>query len=155
MDVLYYWKDIAEDQKADRIGWFRSSADKLTELQAGYPGYIWVIKTPKGMKGRVQLLARLAWSDTAKVAVPRVSGDSYIYYDPDHAQSVWFEGTDSTKAIEYASSWVQRHFPAAVRGNFQGANGQQALRGDVLQELTSLAATLSTVPFRTAPQVPT
>ncbi len=32
----------------------------------GYPGTIWVFKTPKGMKGRVQLLGRLAWSDAPK-----------------------------------------------------------------------------------------
>ena len=154
MDVLYYWKDLNEDLKADRIGRFRTSAEKLAEFQASYPGTIWVFKSPKGMKGKVQLLARLTWSDTPKATVPRVAGESYLHYDPDHAKSLWFVDGGSDTSIEQASSWMQLHFPAAVRGNFQGAHGQQALRGNILQELGSLAKSLQAIPFREGIQAP-
>jgi len=154
MDVLYYWKDLNEDLKADRIGWFRASQEKLAEFQASYPGTIWVFKTPKGMKGKVQLLGRLVWSDTPKATVPRVAGESYMHYDPDHAKSLWFVDGGTDAAIEQASAWMQLHFPAAVRGNFQGGNGQQALRGHILHELEALAKSLQFIPFRGAIQAP-
>ena len=154
MDVLYHWRDLNEDLKAARIGWFRANSDKLAEFQASYPGTIWVFKTPKGMKGKVQLVARLTWSDTAKAAVQRVSGESYMHYDPDHAKSLWFVDGGTDAAIAQASSWMQLHFPAAVRSSFQGANGQQALRGNILQELESLAKPLQVIPFREAVPAP-
>ncbi|MES2784614.1 MAG: hypothetical protein V4684_04065 [Pseudomonadota bacterium] len=50
MDVLYYWKDIDADIKAGRIGWFRSTQDNLSEFEASFPDFIWVIKTPKGKR---------------------------------------------------------------------------------------------------------
>lgn len=54
MDVFYYWKDYSEDMSAGRIGYFRSSRQKLTELAARFPDNIWVFKTPRGHKGQVQ-----------------------------------------------------------------------------------------------------
>lgn len=150
MDVLYYWKDINKDLKAGRIGWFRSYKDKLADFQASYPGNIWVLKTPQGQKGQVQLLARLAWSDTPTVAVPRAAGESYMHYDPDHASSRWFVNGGADSAIDQVSAWTRLHFPAAVRGNFQGENGQQALRGQVLQGLDAIASSLQVIPFREA-----
>ena len=91
MDVFYYWKDIAEDVKADRIGWFRSDKDKLDALKARHPGYLWVFKTPRGCKGNLQLLARLMWSDSpvSEGAKLRPAGESNIFYDPSDRRSVW------------------------------------------------------------------
>ncbi|MDB5750389.1 MAG: hypothetical protein JWP65_810 [Ramlibacter sp.] len=147
MDVLYYWKDSAADRKAGRIGYFKSAKDKLDEFQAGYPGFIWVVKTPSGMKGKLQLLARLVWSDTPKGLARKSPGDSHIFYDVEHPRSVWFEEGDAEQAVEEVSTWMRLNFPAAVRGNFQGANGQHALRGPMLSELEAIAAKLATRPF--------
>jgi hypothetical protein len=148
MDVLHYWKDLAPDLKAGRIGWFRASNDKLAEFQAGYPDYIWVFKTPPGMKGKLQLLGRLVWSGhvTAKASAPK--GESLMHYDADHPHSVCFDGGDAEEAVPLVSDWMLRHFPTAVRGNFQGVNGQQALRGVVLHELGVIAKGLERRPFR-------
>lgn len=145
MDVFYYWKNFAADRKADRLGYFHSSREKLTELADGYPNSIWVFKTPPGQKGKVQLLARLPWSDSAKRPFVKEPGQSYIYYDPDHADSLQF--TNGETAIEATTAWLHRHFPKMIKSNFQGENGQQAMRGHMLKELEALAAGLQSAPF--------
>lgn len=150
MDVFYYWKDCAADMKAHRIGRFRSSQERLAELQAGYPDYVWVFKTPKGHRGQVQLLARLVWSDTPPSGFKPASGESHIYYDASHRQSVWFDGSEDEAAVEGVSDWVARHFPSAVSSNFQGANGQRAMRGNVLAELDTLSRRWSRRQFNLA-----
>lgn len=149
MDVLYYWKDITPDLKAGRIGRFRSDKDKLQELSAGYPDHIWVFKTPPGRKGQLQLKGRLHWTNGPPVSFKPEPGVGYIFYDPDHASSVWFEDSDFESAIEAVTRWAGKHFPSAVQGNFQGVNGQHPMRGPVLKELEAVAAGLSCLPFRT------
>lgn len=149
MDVFYYWKHMAEDRKAGRIGWFRSANERLAEFHEGRPDHIWVFRTPKGQKGRLQLLARLAWADVATGAVqmPRELSGHAMFYNPVHGRSVWFDGTDADEAVAEVTAWIGRHFPRAIGGNFQGANGQQALRGAPLRELNTLASRFPTRPF--------
>lgn len=65
MHILYYWKNIDSDLKSGKIGHFRSDKEKLEAFKAGYPDFIWIFKTPKGRVRDVELLARLAWTDTA------------------------------------------------------------------------------------------
>lgn len=149
MDVLYCWKDMPEDLKAGRIGWLRSGKDRLAEFQEGFPGYIWVFRTPRGMKGKLQLLARLAWSDRPIASASAPKGVSLMHYDASHPHSVWFDGAESGELVDRVSDWTHLHFPDAVRANFSGVNGQQALRGTVLQELVTIAKLLGTHPFRT------
>lgn len=150
MDVFYYWKDYTEDVNANRIGRFRSSKERLAELQAGFPDYIWAFKTPKGKKGQLQLLARLFWSDKPLVPFTAAATDSHMYYDPAHPQSVWFSGSDSEVGVAAVSGWVARHFPSAVSSNYQGTNGQHAMRGSVIAELTSLSKSFDEMQFQTA-----
>jgi len=147
MDVLYYWRDVAEDTKAGRIGWFRADRKKLLDLQAGMPDRIWVFKTPKGQKGNVQLLARMRWADNAVVPVTRVPGMSYMYYDPAHADSVRFTDSGTPAAIEETTRWMREHFWSSIGGNFQGEHGQQPMRGAVLEQLKRIASAFEAVPF--------
>lgn len=148
MDVFYYWKDVKDDLDANRIGWFRSSREKLAQFQDGAPDYLWVFKTPKGLKGQVQLLARLMWTDLPVVPVPHKAGESYVFYDPSHAKSVRFTESSDAASVNAVSAWVNRHFPAAVNSNFQGENGQQTLRGEMLRELRGLIKDWPNEPFR-------
>ena len=134
--------------KEGKVGRFRSSKDRLDELQAGCPNYIWAFKTPAGRKGELQLLARLLWSDKSLFKFTPTSGESQIYYDPDHTDSVWFEGTDCDAELEKTTRWLRSHIPAAHASNFQGVNGQHAMRGLVVSELNSISKTLKTRPFR-------
>lgn len=149
MDVFYYWKDIASDLKAGRIGRFRSDKDRLEELNAGYPDHIWAFKTPTGGKGKLQLRARLRWSDSPPSSFKPDPGVAYIFYDPDHASSVWFEGSDTDAAIEVITRWASKYFPSAVQANFQGVNGQHPMRGPALRELETIAAGLPISTYHT------
>lgn len=148
MDVLYYWKNAKADVAAGKVGWFKSSRTKLNELKDGWPENIWLIKTPPGRKGEVQLLGCLRWADRPKVKVPATETASAIYYDPDHAASVWFLDSNTDEAIAEVSHWVRQHFSNAVRANFNGDNGAHALRGGVLADLKRMAAKFDTTPFR-------
>lgn len=153
MDVFYYWKDHVADLKAGRIGRFKSSRCKLTELQEGVPDRIWVFKTPKGLKGQVQLLARLRWTDAPAVRMERKVDEHYIFYNPQDVQSVSFTDSGTSEAIDAATNWVRRNLPVAIHANFQGENGQHAMRGAMVMELDRLARILSAQPFTTIAEV--
>jgi hypothetical protein len=147
MDVFYYWKDFAEDLKADRIGRFRSSKEKLTQMQEGFPDSVWVFKTPRGKKGQLQLLARLHWTSKPPSGFRPGPGESHFYYDENDPSSVCFDGADREETLTAVSLWARTHFPAAVSANFQGQNGQHEMRGSVLFQLQQIARTLETRPF--------
>lgn len=148
MDVFYYWKDHSADVKAGRIGRFKSSRSKLAELQEGVPDRIWVFKTPKGLKGQVQLLARLRWTDSPAVRIDRKADEHYIFYNPKDIQSVSFADSGAPEAIDAATDWVRRNLPVAIHANFQGENGQHAMRGAMVMELDRWVKTLSSLPFQ-------
>lgn len=150
MDIVYYWKDYADDLKHGRLGYFRSASPKLSELFMDAPDYIWVVKTPAGLKGELQLLARLRCVDSPTVPFSRQTGEHYAFYDPSHSASVRFIDSGTPQAIEAVSGWMRRTHPKAIKGNFQGPLGQQPLRGDVLTELRRIAARFGSEPFLAA-----
>jgi hypothetical protein len=147
MDILYYWKDIESDLKSGRIGHFRSDKGKLELFKAGYPDFIWIFKTPQGRIRDVELLAKLAWTDIATKGFTPTAGQGAIHYDPQYPRSGRFASNSSEANIDKTSNWMRRHFPAAVRANFVGPNGQQELRGESLQELQQIAATWQMEPL--------
>jgi hypothetical protein len=147
MDVLYYWKDINADIKAGRVGSFRSTQERLSEFDASFPDFIWVFKSPKGERGQLQLVARVVWSSKSAPSRAAKPGDAVLRYDAEDLHSVCFVDSDGDEAVASVSHWMQRHFPAAVRANFQGVNGQQPLRGAVLHELAAIAARFQVRPF--------
>lgn len=150
MDVLYYWKDYESDIRQGRIGYFRSSKDKLDELQQRSPDDIWVVKTPRGCKGQLQLLGRLVWADSPTTRVLAAPGDSLIHYQPDHPRSVWFDEGLALQRIDEVTAWLRAHQPSSVRANFQGANGQLAIEQSASLELRRLTARWPSLPFKDA-----
>ena len=150
MDVFYYWKDVDKDVGADRIGWFQSKKGKLEALKDRHPNYLWVFKTPCGGLGSLQLLARLAWSDSpcTSGAKLRPIGESNIFYDPNHVKSIWYTDSDSEAAVSAVTAWTNEHLSSAVSSNFRGANGQHALeRGPVCFDLEKIASRFQALPF--------
>ena len=141
MDILYYWKNIESDLKSGKIGHFRSDREKLETFKAGYPDYIWIFKTPKGRVRDVELLAKLAWTDTATKGFSPTAGQSAIHYDPRYPRSGRYDSRSSEANVDKTSNWMRRHFPAAVKANFVGSNGQHELRGEALRELHQIADT--------------
>ena len=147
MDILYYWKSIESDLKSGKVGYFRSDKEKLETFKAGYPDFIWIVKTPQGRIKDVQLLAKLAWTDVATKGFIPTSGQSAIHFDPKYPKSGRFESAASAASIDKTSNWMRRHFPAAVKANFVGSNGQQELRGEVLRELQQITGTWELEPL--------
>lgn len=150
MDIFYFWKDHAADIKGRRYGRVTAPAARLSELKEGYPDYVWAFKNPAGRKGQLELVARWVWSDKPPGKFRADPGQSHIFYDADHPQSVWFDGGGSDSAIAGFSAWITRHHPEAVGLNFRGDSGQQALRGVVIAELVDLCRLLPTRQFRLA-----
>lgn len=140
MDVLYYWKDYESDLREGRIGYFRSAKDKLDELQQRSPDDIWVVKTPRGCKGQLQLLGRLVWADSPTTKVMAASGDSLIHYRPDDPRSVWFDDEVALQHLEQVTAWLRTRYPGSFRANFQGGNGQLPVEQSASLELRRFTA---------------
>lgn len=147
MDVFYYWKDFDSDLSEGRLGWLASQRKKLDEVQSRFPDLIWAFRTPKGMKGQLQLVARLAWLKKPAASISPPKAPSAMYYDPAASLTVRFVNSDSGENIQIASSIIRRRFPAAFLANFQGDNGVQALQNDVVRELNEFGKTLATAPL--------
>lgn len=150
MDVLYYWKDCESDLRDGRIGYFRSAKDKLEELQQRCPDDIWVVKTPRGRKGQLQLLGRLVWADSPTTKVVAAPSDSLIHYRPDHPRSVWFDEEVAMQHLEQVTAWLRTRHPSSIKANFQGGNGQLALEQTASLELRRLTAGWPSQPFADA-----
>ncbi len=147
MDILYYWKNIESDLNNGKVGHFISDKAKLEIFKAGFPDFIWIIKTPQGRIRDVELLAKLAWTDTATKGFIQTVGQGAIHYDPRYPRSGRFDSSSSEANIDKTSNWMRRHFPSAVKANFVGSNGQQELRGEVLRELQQIASSWPTEPL--------
>lgn len=139
MDAFYYWRSYEQDLKAGLSGYFKSSSDKLQTLADGQPEFIWVFKTPSGRKGQLQLLGRLHWREAPTKGFRKEAGCFYIHYDAAHAQSELFTDSATEAALEATTTWASRHFQQMRTANFNGAHGQEALRGQPLKELEAQA----------------
>lgn len=148
MDVFYFWKDFDADLKAHRIGHLRSSKDKIDLLHEAHPDFVWVFRTPRGEKGRLQVLARLWWSRTPPSGFKPAPGETPLYYDADHPKSVFFVDADADAAVDLVTEWARANVGSALLANFRGANAQHEMRGDPLIRLQRIAAGLETKPFR-------
>lgn len=154
MDVMYHWKAPAADLKPGRLGKLSAHKDKIEELRASFPSYVWLLRTPQGKKGQLQLVARVVWADPPAVDDPvkaaAAADECCIHYQVQHPQSVWFEGGESEEAVGAVTGWAREHLFEAVGGNFRGSHGQHALRGRPLQELETIARRLRQVAFEVA-----
>lgn len=140
MDVFYYWKNYDKDLNSGRVGWLKSDRQKLGELRGRSPDLIWAFKTPSGCKGQVQLVARLAWSDTPKVSLPKLDAASVIHYDPNDPRTSFFGPNDTQASVEVMTQLLRGQFPSAFRANFQGDNGIQVMDGDFLRRFLRTVA---------------
>jgi hypothetical protein len=130
LDIFYYWKDYEKDIKtaSTTIGRFVSSKDSFEKLNSARPNFIWAFKTPErckpSLQGKVQLIARLVWSEIDIVKLPpskRKRVRSVAYYNPEAKDSVIYNNTDSLASIEHVTNLIKVKFPSVVRANFIGA----------------------------------
>ncbi|GJH29266.1 hypothetical protein [Caballeronia novacaledonica] len=139
MDIFYYWQKFEQDLKNGELGHFGSNSGKIGELKQRLPKRLWVFKTPKGMKGSVQLLGSLLVSDEPKVAV-NTEYPNLIYYDPFSPESVLFADSDAPGRVEGVTRLLQHRLLHAFKSNFQGDAGLQALESNVVRGLESMVA---------------
>ncbi|BBU32599.1 hypothetical protein BTHE68_63330 (plasmid) [Burkholderia sp. THE68] len=139
MDIFFYWQKFEQDLKSGQLGYFGSNSAKIAELKERLPMRLWVFKTPKGMKGSVQLLGALLVSDEPKVAV-NSEYSHLLYYDPFSPQSTMFTDSDTRERIECVTRLLQHRLLHAFKSNFQGDAGLQALESNVVRGLESMVA---------------
>ncbi|MDR5748790.1 hypothetical protein QCE73_37035 [Caballeronia sp. LZ029] len=139
MDIFFYWQKFEQDLKSGQLGYFGSNSAKIAELKERLPMRLWVFKTPKGMKGSVQLLGSLLVSDEPKVAV-NTEYPNLIYYDPFSPESVLFADSDAPGRVEGVTRLLQHRLLHAFKSNFQGDAGLQALESNVVRELEAMTA---------------
>ncbi|MDR5883680.1 hypothetical protein [Caballeronia sp. LZ032] len=139
MDIFYYSQKLEQDLKNGQVGYFGSNSTKILELAERLPKRIWVFKTPKGMKGSVQLLGSLLVSEEPRVAV-QTSYPHIIYYDPFSPESVMFTDSGTMHRVQEVSAYFQYRFHSAFSANFQGDAGLQAIESNVVRGLESLVA---------------
>ncbi|BCQ22342.1 hypothetical protein NK8_04510 [Caballeronia sp. NK8] len=139
MDIFYYWQKLEQDLKSGRVGYFAFNSPKILELKARLPSRVWVFKTPKGMKGAVQLVGSLLVSDEPKVAV-NADHPNVIYYDPFSSKSVMFADSGTPERIQEVSGLLQYGFHTAFKSNFSGDAGLQPLESNVVRALEAVSA---------------
>jgi hypothetical protein len=139
MDIFYYSQSFEQNVKNGLVGLIGTNSPRAVELRERFPKRIWVFKSPKGMKGSVQLLASLLVSDEAKVAA-NTDHAQVIYYDPFSPESVIFTDSGSTEKIEALNRVLQYRFHAAFKSNFKGDAGLLALESNVVRELETVSA---------------
>jgi hypothetical protein len=139
MDIFYYWQKFDQDLKEGKVGYFGSSNTNVLELAQRLPKRIWAFKTPKGMKGSVQLVGSLLVSETPCVAVP-TEYPHVIYYDPFSPESVIFTDSGTLTRIQEVSGYFQYRFHSAFSANFQGDAGLQAMESNVVRGFEALVA---------------
>ncbi|SPB18209.1 hypothetical protein NOV72_05408 [Caballeronia novacaledonica] len=139
MDIFYYWQKLEQDLKSGRVGYFAFNSTKILELKARLPNRVWVFKTPRGMKGAVQLVGSLLVSDEPNVAV-NADHQKVIYYDPFSSKSVMFVNSGTPERIQEVSGLLQYSFHTAFKSNFSGDAGLQPLESNVVRALEAMSA---------------
>ncbi|CDY74670.1 hypothetical protein BGLT_03612 [Caballeronia glathei] len=139
MDIFYYWQKLEQNLKNGQVGYFGSNNSKIKQLAERLPMRIWVFKTPKGMKGSIQVVGSLLVSDEPRVAVA-TDYPNVIYYDPFSPESVLFTNSDTPERIQDVSGYFQYRFHAAFSSNFNGDAGVQAMESNVVRGFEALVA---------------
>ncbi|QCP48292.1 hypothetical protein FAZ95_03285 [Trinickia violacea] len=139
MDIFYYWQKLEQNLKNNQVGYFGSNNTRVIQLAERLPKRIWVFKTPKGMKGSIQLVGSLLVSDAPCVAVA-TDYPNVIYYDPFSPESVMFTDSGTQERIHEVSAYFQYRFHSAFSANFNGDAGVQAMESDVVRGFEALVS---------------
>ena len=137
MDIFYYWQKLEQNLKNGEVGFFGSNNTKIVQLAERLPKRIWVFKTPKGMKGSIQLVGSLLVSDEPRVAV-NTEYPYVVYYDPFSPESVIYTDSNTSERIQEVSGYFQYRFHTAFSANFNGDAGVQVMESNVVRGLEAL-----------------
>ncbi|SAK82182.1 hypothetical protein AWB78_03995 [Caballeronia calidae] len=144
MDIFYHSQSFEQNVKNGSVGLIGSSSTKIVELSQRLPKLVWVFKTPKGMKGSIQLVASLLISEEPSVAV-QTDQPHVIYYDAFSPQSVIYTKTGTPDRIDEVSRHFQYRWRTAFSTSFRGDAGLQAMEADVVRGLQAMVTEWETV----------
>lgn len=137
MDIFYHSQKFEQNLKSGIVGYVGSKSSRVSQLADRLPKRIWVFKTPKGMKGSIQLIGSLLVSDQLCVA-GATEYANVIYYDPFSPESVVFTDSNTPERIDEISGHFQYRFNAAFAANFSGDSGIQAIESNVIRGLETM-----------------
>ncbi|NUX56193.1 hypothetical protein [Paraburkholderia youngii] len=137
MDIFYYSQKLEQNLRNGELGHVGSNNAKIVQLAERLPKRIWVFKTPKGMKGSIQLVGSLLVSDEPRVAV-NTEYPYVIYYDPFSPESVFYTDSNTPERIREVSGYFQYRFHSAFSANFNGDAGVQVMESNVVRGLEAL-----------------
>ena len=139
MDIFYHSQSFEQNVKNGSVGLIGSSSRKIVELSERLPRRVWVFKTPKGMKGSIQLVASLLVNEAPSVAV-QTDQPHVIYYDVFSPQSVVYTNAGTPDRIQEVSRLFQYRWRTAFSASFRGDAGLQAMEADVVRGLQAMVA---------------
>ena len=137
MDIFYHWKDFALDVKEGRIGTLGSDGAMLEQLKERLPRKVWTFATPKGRKGRLQLIGSFLITDSKPVSfVPKWKHN--LFYDAASPRSVLYTDSASPERIDEVSDYFNRQFNATGKFTVSGEKGIREMEADVVRGFEKL-----------------
>jgi hypothetical protein len=144
VDIFYRWKDFALDMKDGRIGTLGSDGALLEELKARLPRKVWTFVTPKGKKGRLQLIGSFLITESKPVSfVPKWKYN--LFYDAGSPRSVLYTDSASPEKIDEVSEFFNRRFNATGKSSSFGEKGVREMEADVVRGFEQLVQNYATV----------
>ena len=137
MDIFYHWRDFALDVKEGRIGTLGSDGPVLEQLKERLPRKVWTFATPKGGKGRLQLIGSFLIIESKPVSfVPKWKHN--LFYDAASPRSVLYTDSASPEKIDEVSDYFNRQFNATGKFNVHGEKGIREMEADVVRGFENL-----------------
>jgi hypothetical protein len=144
VDIFYHWKDFALDVKEGRIGTLGSDGAVLEQLKERLPRKVWTFATPKGRKGRLQLIGSFLITDSKPVSfVPKWKHN--LFYDAASPRSVLYTDSASPERIDEVSDYFNRQFNATGKFTVSGEKGIRDMEADVVRGFEKLVQDYPTV----------
>lgn len=144
MDIFYHWKDFALDVKEGRIGTLGSDGAVLEQLKERLPRKVWTFATPKGRKGRLQLIGSFLITDSKPVSfVPKWKHN--LFYDAASPRSVLYTDSANPERIDEVSDYFNRQFNATGKFSLHGEKGIREMEADVVRGFEKLVQDYPTV----------
>ncbi|MDR5781286.1 hypothetical protein QCE63_17945 [Caballeronia sp. LZ065] len=144
MDIFFHSPSFEQNVRADQVGQFGFNSPKIVELAQRLPKRVWVFKTPRGMKGSIQLVASVLVTDEPTVAVNN-EHKHVLFYDVFSPGSVIYTDSATPERIEEVSAYFQYRWHAAFSSAFKGDAALQPLEANVLRGLEAMVAGWETV----------
>ncbi|WP_436230778.1 hypothetical protein [Caballeronia sp. LjRoot29] len=123
--------------KEGRIGTLGSDGAVLEQLKERLPRKVWTFATPKGKKGRLQLIGSFLITESKPVSfVPKWKHN--LFYDAASPRSVLYTDSANPERIDEVSDYFNRQFNATGKFTVSGEKGIREMEADVVRGFEKL-----------------